>query len=94
MADATCRVLVVEDVTSDARLIIKQLKRSRECDFEVDHVERLEPALTRIAENDHDVVLQPGLSNPMICKFRSLPETMISCGPMTRIIGSGCKKVS
>ena len=57
MSDETCKVLIVEDVASEARLITKQLRRSKERDFVVEHYERLGPALLRLEEGGHDIVL-------------------------------------
>ncbi len=52
-----CKVLLVEDIESEAKLVMKNLKRVSGWRFSVEHFERLNPALQRVAEQAFDVVL-------------------------------------
>ena len=51
------RALVVEDNPADALLLEDVLRRTRDAQFEITHVERLEDALASLAVASYDVVL-------------------------------------
>jgi diguanylate cyclase (GGDEF)-like protein/PAS domain S-box-containing protein len=53
----TCRVLLVEDIESEAKLVINNLRRVSGWRFVIEHYDRLVPALERARENHFDVVL-------------------------------------
>jgi len=53
----TCRLLLVEDIESEARLVIKNLRRVSGWRFIIEHFDRLVPALERARESHFDVVL-------------------------------------
>ncbi len=53
----TCRVLLVEDIESEAKLVINNLRRVSGWRFVIEHYDRLVPALERARENRFDVVL-------------------------------------
>ena len=53
----TCRVLLVEDIESEAKLVIKNLRRVSGWRFIIEHYDRLVPALERARESRFDVVL-------------------------------------
>ncbi|MCC7121670.1 MAG: EAL domain-containing protein [Gammaproteobacteria bacterium] len=53
----TCRVLLVEDIESEATLVIKHLRRVSGWRFIIEHYDRLVPALERARESRFDVVL-------------------------------------
>jgi DNA-binding response OmpR family regulator len=57
MADATIRVLLVEDNPGDARLVQEALAEWNSPSFCVTHVDRLSTARRALAEDDFDVVL-------------------------------------
>jgi len=52
-----CKVLLVEDIDSEAKLVMKNLKRVSGWRFSVEHFDRLTPALQRVSEQRFDVVL-------------------------------------
>ena len=52
-----CKVLLVEDIESEAKLVFKHLKRVSEWRFSVEHFERLDAAIKSAAENKYDVIL-------------------------------------
>ncbi len=51
------KVLLLEDNTGDARLVIERLKRSTRGSFETEHVETLTKALKRLESEGVDVIL-------------------------------------
>ena len=51
------RVLLIEDSQTDARLIREVLFREAPHGFEIEHVERLNEGLARLARRDVDVIL-------------------------------------
>jgi len=53
----TCRVLLVEDIESEAKLVVKNLRRVSGWRFIIEHYDRLVPALERARESRFDVVL-------------------------------------
>ena len=53
----TCRVLLVEDIESEANLVIKHLRRVSGWRYVVEHCERLEPGLERARSSRFDVIL-------------------------------------
>ncbi len=53
----TCRVLLVEDIESEAKLVINNLRRVSGWRFVIEHYDRLVPALDRAREARFDVVL-------------------------------------
>ncbi len=53
----SCKVLLVEDIESEATLVIKHLRRVSGWRFVVEHCDRLVPALERAREENFDVVL-------------------------------------
>ncbi|HMM75257.1 MAG TPA: EAL domain-containing protein [Gammaproteobacteria bacterium] len=53
----TCRVLLVEDIESEAKLVVKNLRRVSGWRFIIEHFDRLVPALERVRESRFDVVL-------------------------------------
>jgi len=53
----TCRVLLVEDIESEAKLVVKNLRRVSGWRFIIEHFDRLVPALERARESRFDVVL-------------------------------------
>ena len=53
----TCRVLLVEDIESEAKLVIKNLRRVSGWRFIIEHFDRLVPALERARESRFDIVL-------------------------------------
>ncbi len=53
----TCRVLLVEDIESEAKLVVKNLRRVSGWRFIIEHFDRLVPALERAREGRFDVVL-------------------------------------
>lgn len=53
----TCRVLLVEDIESEAKLVVKNLRRVSGWRFVVEHFDRLVPALERARVGRFDVVL-------------------------------------
>ena len=52
-----CKVLLVEDIESEAKLVMKNLKLVSGWRFSVEHYDRLNPALQRVAEQPFDVIL-------------------------------------
>ena len=52
-----CKVLLVEDIESEAKLVFKHLKRVSDWRFSVEHFERLDTAIKSAAENKYDVIL-------------------------------------
>ena len=57
MDESQIRVLLVEDDPADARLIEITLLKSERTKFDLTHVTRLGDALSRLTEDDYDVVL-------------------------------------
>jgi diguanylate cyclase (GGDEF)-like protein/PAS domain S-box-containing protein len=53
----TCRVLLVEDIESEAKLVINNLRQVSGWRFVIEHYDRLVPALDRAREDRFDVVL-------------------------------------
>ena len=53
----TCRVLLVEDIESEAELVTKHLRRVSGWRFIIDHCDRLTPALERAREGGYDIIL-------------------------------------
>jgi len=53
----TCRVLLVEDIESEAKLVVKNLRRVSGWRFIIEHFDRLVPALERVRESRFDVLL-------------------------------------
>jgi len=53
----TCRVLLVEDIESEAKLVVNNLRRVSGWRFVIEHYDRLVPALERAREHRFDVVL-------------------------------------
>ena len=53
----TCRVLLVEDIESEAELVTKYLRRLSGWRFTIDHCHRLTPALERAREGSYDIIL-------------------------------------
>lgn len=53
----TCRVLLVEDIESEAELVTKHLRRVSGWRFIIDHCDRLTPALERAREGCYDIIL-------------------------------------
>jgi len=53
----TCRVLLVEDIESEAKLVINNLRRVSGWRFVIEHYDRLVPALDRARDGRFDVVL-------------------------------------
>ena len=52
-----CKVLLVEDIESEAKLVFKHLKRVSDWRFSVEHFERLDAAIKSASENKYDVIL-------------------------------------
>ena len=52
-----CRLLLVEDIESEAKLAIRHLRRVSGWRFTIEHCERLTPALTRASQQRFDVIL-------------------------------------
>jgi len=52
-----CRLLLVEDIESEAKLAIRHLRRVSGWRFAIEHFERLTPALTRASQQRFDVIL-------------------------------------
>ncbi|MFT4583596.1 MAG: diguanylate cyclase (GGDEF)-like protein/PAS domain S-box-containing protein [Gammaproteobacteria bacterium] len=52
-----CKVLLVEDIESEAKLVRKHLKLISGWRFSVDHHDRLDSAIAQIPEHDYDIVL-------------------------------------
>ncbi|MBI5616185.1 MAG: EAL domain-containing protein [Gammaproteobacteria bacterium] len=53
----TCRVLLVEDIESEAKLVVKHLRRVSGWRYIIEHCERLEAGLERAREDHFDVIL-------------------------------------
>ena len=53
----TCRVLLVEDIESEAALVQKNLKRVSGWRFLIEHFDRLTPGIERARQVRYDVVL-------------------------------------
>jgi len=52
-----CKVLLVEDIESEARLVMKHLKRVSGWRFSVDHCDRLDSGITLTTEQRYDIIL-------------------------------------
>ncbi|MEM7465612.1 MAG: EAL domain-containing protein [Pseudomonadota bacterium] len=52
-----CKVLLVEDIESEAKLVFKHLKRVSDWRFSVNHFERLDEAIKSVLETKYDVIL-------------------------------------
>ena len=52
----TCRVLLVEDIESEAALVQKNLKRVSGWRFLIEHFDRLTPGIERARQGRYDVV--------------------------------------
>jgi diguanylate cyclase (GGDEF)-like protein/PAS domain S-box-containing protein len=80
----TCRVLLVEDIESEAKLVVKHLRRVSGWRYIIEHCERLEPGLERAREDHFDVVLLdlnlPDGSGIEVC------QRMHAAAPQTPIV--------
>lgn len=56
-ANVTCRVLLVEDIETEAQLVTKHLRRVSGWRFIIEHHDRLTPGLERARDENFDVVL-------------------------------------
>ena len=67
-----CKVLLVEDIESEAKLVFKHLKRVSDWRFSVDHFERLDTAIQSATDNKYDVILLdlnlPDCAGIEVCK--------------------------
>ena len=52
-----CKILLVEDIESEAKLVMKHLKRVSGWRFSVDHCDRLDAAVQRATEQRYDIIL-------------------------------------
>lgn len=78
-----CKVLLVEDIESEAKLVFKHLKRVSDWRFSVDHFERLDAAIQSATDNKYDVILLdlnlPDCSGIEVCQrtLRAVPNTPV-----------------
>jgi signal transduction histidine kinase len=78
MLDLTrLRVLLVEDNAIDARIMIRALREAAETRFEIDHVEDLHGALTKLETEPYDCILLD-LTLPDSTKLTALDEVKSS----------------
>ncbi len=76
----TCRVLLVEDIDSEAKLAIKHLRNVSGWRFIIEHVERLDEATNRALETNFDIILLdlnlPDLAGIEVCRrmHRAVPH--------------------
>ena len=78
-----CKVLLVEDIESEAKLVMKHLKRVSGWRFSVDHCDRLEAGVQRAAEQHYDVILLdlnlPDCAGIEVCQrmHKAVPHTPV-----------------
>lgn len=78
-----CKVLLVEDIESEAKLVFKHLKRVSDWRFSVDHYDRLDAAIQRATEKKYDVILLdlnlPDCSGIEVCQraLKAVPNTPV-----------------
>jgi diguanylate cyclase (GGDEF)-like protein/PAS domain S-box-containing protein len=82
------RVLMIEDSPSDARLIREVLCRETPHGFEIEHVERLNEGLARLARRDVDVVLLD-LTLPDSSGLDTLSATAAAAGAVPILVLTG-----
>jgi len=79
----TCKVLLVEDIESEAKLVLKHLKRVSGWRFSVDHCDMLGAGVQRALEQRYDVILLdmnlPDCAGIEVCQrmLRAVPHTPV-----------------
>ncbi len=79
----TCKLLLVEDIESEAQLVTKHLRRVSGWRFIIDHCDRLTPGLERASDERYDVILLdlnlPDGAGLEVCQRmrKSAPQTPI-----------------
>jgi diguanylate cyclase (GGDEF)-like protein/PAS domain S-box-containing protein len=79
-----CKVLLVEDIESEAKLVMKNLKMISGWRFSVDHHDRLESGIAQISDHQYDIVLLD--LNLPDCAGIEVCERMLAAAPHTPVI--------
>ena len=79
-----CKVLLVEDIESEAKLVMKHLKLISGWRFSVDHHDRLGTGIAKISEQRYDLVLLD--LNLPDCAGIEVCERMLAAAPHTPVI--------